>query len=79
FRHGVRRGHATMVYSSGQTYVGEWADGLRSGFGTYTLADGTVFEGFFRKDRKHGAGTLRRGSQVTSQVWENGKLVGNSG
>lgn len=64
-----------MVYSDGQTYVGEWADGVRSGFGTYTLADGTVFEGSFRQDKRHGAGTLRRAEGVTTQLWENGKLV----
>lgn len=66
-----------MEYSGGQTYVGEWADGVRSGFGKYTLADGTVFEGQFMKDKKHGAGTLcRPDGRVTGQLWENGKLVG---
>lgn len=66
-----------MEYSGGQTYVGEWAEGVRSGFGKYTLPDGTLFEGHFMKDKKHGAGTLHRpDGRVTSQLWENGKLVG---
>lgn len=68
-----------MKYSGGQTYVGEWKHGVRSGFGKYTLPDGTVYEGQFNLDRKHGAGTLRRHGEerATSQLWENGKLVGN--
>ncbi|CAB1099644.1 unnamed protein product [Ectocarpus sp. CCAP 1310/34] len=78
YRRGVRSGHAKMEYSGGQTYEGEWADGVRSGFGTYTLADGTVFEGTFKQDKRHGAGTLRRADGVTSQLWENGKLVAES-
>eukprot|EP00752_Nemacystus_decipiens_P018357 g16468.t1 len=78
YRCGVRRGHATMTYSGGQTYVGEWEHGVRSGFGKYTLPNGTVYEGHFKRDRKHGTGTLRRlgEDEVTSQLWENGKLVG---
>lgn len=64
-----------MAYSSGHTYVGEWADGVRSGFGTYTLPDGTMFEGYFRRNVKHGPGTLRRDEDVTIQLWENGQLV----
>lgn len=67
-----------MAYSDGQTYVGEWADGVRSGFGTYSLPDGTKFEGYFKQDLKHGPGTLRRGDEdVKSQSWEYGNLVPN--
>lgn len=65
-----------MAYSGGQTYVGEWAGGVRSGFGTYTLPDGTTFEGFFEQDLKHGRGTVRRGDgYITSQLWKNGELI----
>lgn len=67
-----------MAYSGGQTYVGEWADGVRSGFGTYALPDGTKFEGCFKHDLKHGPGTLRRGDgDVRSQSWEYGNLISN--
>lgn len=67
-----------MTYSGGQTYVGEWADGVRSGFGTYALPDGTKFEGYFKQGLKHGSITLRRGDGgVRSQLWEYGNLVSN--
>lgn len=67
-----------MTYSGGQTYVGEWEHGVRSGFGKYTLPDGTVYVGHFKRDKKHGAGTLRsRGEDAaTAHLWENGELVG---
>ena len=67
-----------MTYSSGQTYVGEWEHGMRSGFGKYSLPDGTIYEGHFKRDRKHGTGTLRRSGEegATKQLWENGKLMG---
>lgn len=64
-----------MDYRDGQTYAGEWVDGFRDGFGTYT-SNGTVFEGYFRRDLRHGEGTLRRGNGVVMrQIWEDGKLV----
>lgn len=65
-----------MAYSSGQTYVGDWAGGVRSGFGTYAFPDGTTFEGNFKQDLKHGVGTIRHvDGTAADQVWEDGKLV----
>lgn len=65
-----------MSYIGGQTYVGDWDDGVRSGFGAYTLPDGTIFEGHFKHDLKHGTGTLRSADgEVVFQLWELGKLV----
>lgn len=66
-----------MAHISGQTYVGGWAGGVRSGFGTCAFPDGTTFEGYFKQDLKHGVGTLRHADgTATDQVWEHGKLVG---
>lgn len=76
-RRGQRCGHGKMAYYGGQIYVGEWRDGVRSGFGTYTAPDGSVFEGFYEEDLKHGAGALRGigDESITCQRWEKGRLV----
>ncbi|CAN0321749.1 unnamed protein product, partial [Laminaria digitata] len=50
---------ARMAHLGGRTYVGEWADGVRNGYGTDTLSNGIIFEGSFKQDKKHGVGTLR--------------------
>lgn len=66
-----------MSYSGGQMYVGDWADGVRNGFGTYTLPDGTTFKGYFKQDLKDGTGTVRRANDAAvDQLWAEGKLVG---
>lgn len=65
-----------MTYCDGQSYVGDWAEGVRNGFGTCASPDGTTFEGHFKQNVKHGAGTLRRGDAgAVSQLWEDGTLV----
>lgn len=76
FRCGDGCGHERIAYLGGRTYVGEWADGVRNGYGTDTLSNGTIFEGSFKRDKKHGVGTLRSGDGgVVNQLWEDGKLV----
>ena len=38
-------GQGKMTYSNGDTYAGEWKDGLKHGHGVYTFTDGETFEG----------------------------------
>lgn len=65
-----------MTYVGDRTHVGEGADGVRNGYGTDTLSNGTIFEGSFKRDKKHGVGALRCGDGgVVNQLWEHGKLV----
>lgn len=46
-------------YDRYDCYVGSYQNDLRSGKGTYTYADGTVFEGYYANDAKNGKGTLK--------------------
>ena len=39
---------------SGDTYEGEWLDGMQHGDGTLTFTNGDVFEGEFVNNMKHG-------------------------
>ena len=39
-------------------FVGIWSFGLRSGKGILTLANGDVYDGHWKEDKKHGAGIL---------------------
>ena len=43
-----------MTYTNGDVYVGNWADGLRSGKGIYTYFNGTVYDGFWGGDVRSG-------------------------
>lgn len=51
---GLRNGTGTFFYANGSTYVGEWQDNVKSGYGVVTYHDGSVFEGRFELDRMVG-------------------------
>jgi len=51
-------GKGRMVWEyEGETYDGEWVQGVRHGFGQFTFANGDCFEGFFQKDKMSGFGS----------------------
>ena len=39
-----------QTFSDGRKYVGEWKDGIRDGYGTFTFPDGYRFSGEWKKD-----------------------------
>ncbi|KAG5477110.1 hypothetical protein LSCM1_05452 [Leishmania martiniquensis] len=47
-----------LVTSSGDRYVGEWAENEREGFGCYLWASGSRYTGRFRRGQFHDTGTL---------------------
>jgi len=52
-------GKGSIFWSGGATYSGDWVDGRREGFGTYTWSNGDSYEGGFRNDgKKEGKGTF---------------------
>lgn len=60
--------------------MGNWAEGVRNGCGTFAFPDGTTFEGHFKQGLRHGAGTFRLpNGDAVDQHWENGKLVQYTG
>ena len=51
-----RHGNGTCTFSTGDSYVGEWKDGVMSGTGKYTYANGQVYQGQFLNDEMNGFG-----------------------
>ena len=52
-------GKAKATYPlRGETYVGDFKDGVRHGNGKYTYGHGDIYEGEFRENLKHGIGKL---------------------
>ena len=54
---GEREGLGTMVYASGNMYVGQWRAGVKEGQGTYYYATGDRYEGGYKADNREGQGT----------------------
>jgi len=46
------------VYSTGDTYVGDFKNGQRNGHGVYTSVQGHQYDGAWKDDHRHGVGTL---------------------
>jgi hypothetical protein len=43
-----------MIYVNNDKYEGQWNDGLRHGYGVYTMADGSKYEGNWFNDEREG-------------------------
>ena len=56
----VRNGRGTMTYAeTGEVYVGQWSANQRVGYGKSEV-NGTIYDGAYVDDLRHGEGTLRR-------------------
>ena len=66
------------MYSDGDKYQGNFLDGCKDGYGTYTSSDGSVYVGMFKDDQRHGKGELThlKGTKFVGW-WENGQPEGN--
>ena len=59
----MRNGPGTYTYTNGDTYEGEWVDGMRHGQGSYTFkGTGTKYSGTWVNGRKEGGGELFLGN-----------------
>jgi hypothetical protein len=45
-----------MRYANGDEYNGEWIDGVKHGFGVYTMSDKSKYEGSWVNDDREGFG-----------------------
>lgn len=56
---------------------GQFKDGKLNGIARVIFGDGSVYNGYYRNNAKHGQGkeTLASG-EVTDGIWENNKYVG---
>jgi len=51
-------GKGVLTWSSGDSFNGNWLDGLVHGFGVYTWADGGCYVGTWSRGLKDGQGTF---------------------
>lgn len=67
----------TYTYPDGTTYVGEWENGKRHGYGKWTRPDGTHYVGEWVNDKPDGQGILTKiGGGMYSGEWKEGKRHG---
>ena len=78
FHHGRMHGKGTLILTNGNSYNGDWMNGLREGVGIYTFSNGNVYTGSFRKNKFYGDGTMtfRSGNKYVGS-WENDQPNGN--
>ena len=55
WKNGVKHGYADIIWDNA-TYAGCLVEGLMSGQGTYTWADGRVYDGEWFENSMHGKG-----------------------
>ncbi|KAL8709850.1 MAG: hypothetical protein Q9220_005466 [cf. Caloplaca sp. 1 TL-2023] len=63
-------GRGTLIYSSGDVYIGDWASDLRSGQGTMAYASGDTYTGAWAHNEPDGQGKMVYGK--TNNVYEGG-------
>lgn len=71
------RDSCVRMYLCGDTYYGDFANGLRSGYGCYKFVGGDVYEGNFSDGQCHGLGVkYMSNGDVYDGEWYNGKAHG---
>ena len=72
----IRHGLGKMTWVNGNTYVGEYRDGVRNGQGTYTWANGNTYVGEHRDGKLTGYGMVKLASGKTiTGTWLNSLIV----
>ena len=78
FEKGVAHGHGIMRYKAVpgiDRYFGNWSNGMRSGFGTLVMSDGSELVGHWEKDGlSHGEFSSPDGSKYFGK-WEEDSLI----
>ena len=77
-KNGKPHGKGTFYFTDGKKYVGDWNDGVRTGYGIFTTPDNSMrYEGYWVNNTFHGKGTLiySDGRKYIGNI-ENGKASG---
>lgn len=61
----MRQGQGMLIEISGDQYIGEWENDMKTGKGVELLGDGVIYEGNFLDEEFHGYGKM---------TWENGDI-----
>jgi hypothetical protein len=80
FRGELRGGQLTdglYTYQNGERYIGQFdSQGLRSGYGIYSLTDGSGYEGQWKSGNRTGYGQKwETNGKISEGIWENNVLV----
>lgn len=60
-------GHGKATYENGETYDGEYVEGVRQGRGTYVFVNGDVYKGAYEENGKHGLGEMKYSSKTGAE------------
>ena len=74
YRDHKKEGTGVFSWASGETYEGEFSQGMPTGFGRKTFSDGRRYEGFWKDNKYHGTGKLYSfdGTLITDAEWDMG-------
>ena len=70
-------GHVSINWSDGDSFAGNYREGLREGRGVYKLADGRVYDGEWKAGKQdgYGVGKDATGKVIHDGPWKNGEPV----
>ena len=63
-------GNYRVEYEDGAFYVGEMRNGKLNGMGSMTYTDGTIYDGIFKDDLRHGRGRAQFRSRHMEYIGE---------
>ncbi len=73
----TENGLGMFIWNTGESYVGYFLNGVRTGRGTFRWPDGKVYEGDFLDDTRSGHGKLKwPAGDVYEGDFVNGKMEG---
>ena len=65
-----------MTYAGGSKHIGEYKDGKRHGYGTYTWSNGDEYVGGWKDGKQHGLGAYDsdNGGKYVGEYWNGERL-----
>jgi len=75
---GKPHGFGTLIYHSGEKFIGNFVHGVKSGEGTHTLPNGDIFQGLFADNELNGEGTWESNGDIIHGHFTDGSLHGQA-
>lgn len=69
-------GRGTMVYSTGNIYIGDFIEGYKTGKGFMKFSNGSTYNGEFKEDLLSGKGVLEVNGNIYEGIFIDSKLEG---
>ena len=69
-----------MIFTSGETYSGQFVANRFHGYGIYQFKNGNRYEGYWKEGKPHGEGSLYKPDEETVVgIWTDGNLQQQEG